>query len=434
MEDLELQHRHRAPSTQEEPAVVGVVSGDDNDNDNDAKNHEGTVDKEATTPATNHNNDTAETPSSSSSKKRRKPLPSIFVRMPNTAFGISMGLAGNSIALKTAANASFIDDAGIDASIPNMVVWSASLLVLCSVGILYGYKLLFHFDYVLHEWRCSERTHFMNAPHLTLLMLSIGMPERMGATLSTLRILWSIAFFAQTIITQFMYEHWFFSPASSQSGSGRRLVCAKPQFLLSTVGWFLLSVLGSISGIAEAWGLALPAFCLGAGTMLYLMVVMNIFNDTSAVTRGSPALFLLIAPPSVCVVATDLLGTGVGQEFSVVSQVILGWCLVVVLLLLRLGPIIWQRPPVLGVYWAYAFPLSALATALLRYATIVDTTSSHVLAVVFLVVSLLALVVVFCRTSFHCVRCAMGREIWGDSLLQSNIMEGEEIDDSDHDE
>ena len=347
------------------------------------------------------------------------PLPWLFTRIPNTAFGISMGLGGHSIAWKNAAVAQWFVDVFHHASMFNDAFWFASVIVFCVVGALYIYKMIFKFDLVLKEWRCPSRTHFMNVPHLTLLMISIGMPDRIGATPRALRVLWSLTFAAQLVITNFMYEHWFFD---STTLSARRLSCAKPQFLLSTVGWFLLSVLGSTANIAEAWGLVLPAFCFGAGTVLYLMVIMNIFNDNSTVQRGSPALFLLIAPPSVAVVASDMLA-GDDDSFAVISQVILGWCLIVVALLVRLGPIIFKRPPVFGVYWAYVFPSSALATALLRYASKpnTSTTSSQIFAAIVLIVAFLALVVVFSRTTYHWIKCILVKnEFWGDPLLQGD--------------
>ena len=402
---------------------------------------------------------TITTTSSSPPPLRQEELPWIFSRMPNTAFGIPMGLGGHAIVWKSAAkvmestNNSNFNNFASTANIMNIIVWISSLVVLCIVGICYIYKLAYNFEYVQKEWRCPTRTHFMNGPHLTLLMLGIGIPQYItdivGMTPTGLRIVWTTAFISQLVITQFMYEHWFFdekqppSPSTTTAvgsnhhphhhGSSRRLSCARPQFLLSTVGWFLLSVLGSICRLNEVWGINLPAFCLGAGSMLYMMVIMNIFNDHNAsnskenvIKRGSPALFLLIAPPSVAVVAIDMLTVEAyddGQQessFSIVSQIILGWCLLIVILLIRLGPIITKRPPVLGIYWAYVFPSSALASALLRYASVTDTGSSYILAVVFVILSFLALIIVFCRTIYHCIKCMMVKdESWGDPLLSS---------------
>ena len=156
------------------------------------------------------------------------------------------------------------------------------------------------------------------------------------------------------------------------------------------------------------------------------MVIVNIFNDhnqsnndanENPIKRGSPALFLLIAIDMLSVDNDD----DDKPPFSIVSQMILGWCILIVILLLRLGPIITKRPPVLGIYWAYVFPSSALATASLRYASITDTKSSYVVATVFVILSFLAVIIVFCRTLYHCVKCMLVQnESWGDPLLSSS--------------
>jgi tellurite resistance protein TehA-like permease len=202
------------------------------------------------------------------------------------------------------------------------------------------------------------------------------------------------------------------------SNSSSLSCCAKPQFLLSTVGWFLLAVLGQIAEIEQDWGLALPSFCFGAGTMLYIIVVIVLFHR-SKFDRHSPALFLLIAPPSVAVIALDKFDED-NTEFSVAAEFVLGWCLVVVLLLFRLGQNIIMRPPVLGAYWAYVFPLSGLASATIRYARTLESIASEVMATVFLVVAVLALVIVLCRLCIHSYVVLRGRDEWADPLLMRN--------------
>jgi tellurite resistance protein TehA-like permease len=208
---------------------------------------------------------------------------------------------------------------------------------------------------------------------------------------------------------------------------------AKPPFLISTVGWFLLTVLGQGAKIEQDWGVALPSFCFGAGTFLYIIVVIVLFNG-SKFDRGSPALFLLIAAPALAVSALDIFDED-PTEFSQAAEFVLGWCLVVVLLLCRVGPTIAERPPVLGMYWAYVFPLSGLASATIRYAKVRKSTASEVMATVFLVVAALALVIVFCRSSMHAYLVLRGRDEWGDPQLKRNegvvTVEQEENNDAD---
>lgn len=130
---------------------------------------------------------------------------SIWRRMPNTAWGISLGLAGNAIMWKKVTRTDFIAER-IDASIPNSIFWYASTVAAAFVGVAYLYKLMFRFALVKREWSCPDRIHFMNAPNLVLLMLAMSIPPHIPASLITLRVMWTIGFAIQTILTQFIYE------------------------------------------------------------------------------------------------------------------------------------------------------------------------------------------------------------------------------------
>ena len=94
--------------------------------------------------------------------------------------------------------------------------------------------------------------------------------------------------------------------------------------------------------------------CFGAGFILYLDIVIFIFSrlHVNKGLKGSPAMFLLIAPPSVGVVALDLFN-GDASDFSLFGEMLLGWVFVLLQLLIRLGPILVREPDVLGEYWAY---------------------------------------------------------------------------------
>lgn len=344
--------------------------------------------------------------------------PSVWLRLPNTSFGISLGLAGQAIMWRAANNAHFISDV-IDTETIGTVFWLVSLLVGVMLFTAYVMKVIFYRPLVIDEYKDASRIHFFNMPHIIVIMLTISVPESgspanmMAASHQGQRIIWTITFLMQILFTQHVYEGWLFSESHTIS-------CAKPQFLLSTVGWILLAVLGVQADIEGAWGVPLPAWCLGFGLMLYLMVAISIFNGIHHTpnAKGSPALFLLIAPPSVAVVATDLLD-GEPDKFSFMALLLLGWCLGLFLLLVRIGPKIWQKPPALGAYWAYVFPLTGLATALIRYAWAVNTTGSFVAATIFVVIAILALFIVCVRMFFHIYQVFTGASSWGDPLLST---------------
>jgi len=80
----------------------------------------------------------------------------------------------------------------------------------------------------------------------------------------------------------------------------RNITEAKPQFLLSTTGWFLLATLGEICKLRREWGIGLSSMCFGAGFLLYIDCVFFIFGrlHENSGLKGSPSMFLLVAAPA----------------------------------------------------------------------------------------------------------------------------------------
>ena len=340
-----------------------------------------------------------------------RPIP-IYLRLPNTAYGISMGLAGNAIMWKTAEQ-SVIHFRGI-ADHLNTVLWVSAVLVAILVTMAHVYKYLYKWPLFKAEMRDRHRMHFFNGPNLTLIMLGIGVPTIVPLSVRGLQIIFAVGLLYQTVITQIIYDQWLFGKESSVSS-------AKPQFLLSVVGWLLLATLGTPAKIEDDWGLSIPHFCLGIAFVFYLMVVFSIFNGLHQfreVFRGSPSLTLLLAPPSVAAFALDTMYAKTdASEFSPLASAVLGWAVILFILLGKIGPKILKKPTVFGEYWAYVFPLAALATAWLRYASVVDTKSAEGVALFFLAFATLALVLVLCRVTYHGYLCCVGKANWGDPLL-----------------
>lgn len=194
---------------------------------------------------------------------------------------------------------------------------------------------------------------------------------------------------------------------------------SKPQFLMSIVGWCMLANLGQECQIKSEWGIGLPQMCFGAGFILYIYIMIFILSNfpTTRGMKGSPALFLLMAPPSVMVVSLALFNEST-SAFSQTAEMLLGWAYLLLMLLSSLGPNIWKMPSVLGEYWAYVFPLASATTATIRYALALQTDAAEVLAVIMTLISTAALVVVFGRMTFHIMyQCLVGKQEWKDPLF-----------------
>lgn len=279
-------------------------------------------------------------------------------RIPNTAFGISMGLGGNALIWTNLRATELIaQQPGI---ILQGIFWLLSLVTGLGVSACFLVKCRSQLgrDIIREEWRHPARVHFFHGPHLITIMLTLSAPFPVSRV--ALQALWTITAISQTAIALSIYERWMFDPKSELS-------CGKPQFFLSTVGWFFLVVFGVAADIGPSWGIDFPAFCLGAGSVFYLIVVISNVSTLHKSPEGKaqPALFLFLAPPSVGMVGVALY-TG---EFELMTRAVFGYCIIMLLLLARIGVTILQDPIVLGVYWAYIFPLAALASASAYYAT-----------------------------------------------------------------
>ena len=158
--------------------------------------------------------------------------------------------------------------------------------------------------------------------------------------------------------------------------------------------------------------------CFGAGFMLYIDTVIFIFGNLheNSGLQGSPGMFLLIAPPSVGVVSLDLIDKD-DTGFNPFGEMLLGWVLVLLLLLFRLGPALGREPAIFGEYWTYVFPLSAMATATIRYASVLQSRSTEVLATIMIGVAFVAYLLVVVRAIFHMYQCFRGNSQWKDPLF-----------------
>lgn len=338
----------------------------------------------------------------------------LLLRMPNTAFGVPMGLAGNAIMWKAAGEVDFVTNL-IDTELPNTILWFAAFILGILITFCFLYKIIFSFRLVAMEYKDPTRIHFFYAPHLTLLLLSLGIPSVFDPSSSTLQIIFAVGLLLQFGITQMIYEKSVFAKQSN-------LAQAKPQFLLSVIGWFLLTILGQKVDIAVACGIALPTFCFGVGIFSYIVVTANVFNglhQDKHQNMRSPSLTLLLAPPSVAAIAIDGFSDET-HDYGFAHQIFLGWALLLLLLLLRLGSRIVQNPPVFGSYCAYVFPMAALASACLRYSTLSSTSTTEYLALVSIGVATISLCIVFFRMFYNAILCLLQKARWGDPLLDTS--------------
>mmetsp|Transcript_45410 Transcript_45410/g.120427 ORF Transcript_45410/g.120427 Transcript_45410/m.120427 type:complete len:409 (-) Transcript_45410:334-1560(-) len=327
-----------------------------------------------------------------------------YLRIPTMTFGISMGLAGHAVMWKSFAVSEFTRSrAPIELCVvffcAGVFVWVVSVVFLIV-------KIAVNARHLKAEWKDGVRKHTLNMPNIAVLILSLGSPP---GCLSSAAIRWIFlgAFLYQTGMSLSITSHWLYS-----SEEGHHLANAQTTYLLSVVGWPLLSILAYNSQLTSKVGLDVPVAMLGVGTFMFIMILPAILvNAWNA--RSHPAQFLLIAPPSVATIAL----AKIQGHFEGPSKAIFAATLFLMVVLMVNRPTIAKRPPFLGFYWAYTFPLAALATAGGANAKGQASTTAQVLAWVLLAVATGALVIVICRMSVHALDVQLGNDVWGEPLL-----------------
>ena len=250
----------------------------------------------------------------------------------------------------------------------------------------------------------------VNAPNLALLMLTIGCPTAWYDA-AFCQAIWLFCFTWQAVLTNRFYSRWLFRDSQPPADLPN---------LLSVVGWFLLSILASNTGIDAAAGLGLGAFCFGCGCFFASVVYVTILQQLhQKALKGNPATFLMLAPISVASLALP----GLSGSYNQVCKALLGIAIFVLSIVAGAGPKILAEPSVLGVYWAYVFPIAALATSAVANAEVEDSVLSKALAWILMAMALLSLLVVFCRMSYHHIKVMRGVAIWNDPFGKVAVVE-----------
>ena len=88
--------------------------------------------------------------------------------LPNTVFGVALGLAGNSCLVKSLVAPAFWGRKGRGAL---WGIWSLAVGVWVVLGACFAAKARFHRGLLLREWRSPRRCYYFFAPHLSLVVL-----------------------------------------------------------------------------------------------------------------------------------------------------------------------------------------------------------------------------------------------------------------------
>lgn len=154
------------------------------------------------------------------------------------------------------------------------------------------------------EWNHPVRCYFHVAPLVAVLMLCLGIPNSIW-NINHGRVMCLICQVIQIAFTMNLYGRWMYSKNAHLGKAGA-------PYLLSVVGWFLLTVLCFKTKIKELIGIDLAALNFGIGCVFEFVSKISIFQGfhLGNTGEGHPAHFLLIAPPAVMSVCMQLFRGG----------------------------------------------------------------------------------------------------------------------------
>ncbi|ESQ54461.1 hypothetical protein EUTSA_v10024941mg [Eutrema salsugineum] len=314
-----------------------------------------------------------------------------LLRFPITSYGMCLGVSSQAIMWKTLATTDAEKFLHMT-QVVNHVLWWISLVLLVTVSITYLFKTIFFFEAVRREFRHPIRVNFFFAPLISILLLALGVPHSITTTLPS--ILWYFLMAPILVLEMKIYGQWM-------SGGQRRLSkVANPTNHLSIVGNFAGALLGASMGLEEG-----PMFFYAVGLAYYLVLFVTLYqrlptNETLP-KELHPVFFLFVAAPAVASMAwTNISGSfNIGSRLAYFISLFLYFSLVVRINFFRgfKFSLAW---------WAYTFPMTAVATATIKYSGEVTGIATQVLSVLMAGAATLTVISVLVMTVVHAfIKC-----------------------------
>lgn len=300
--------------------------------------------------------------------------PSRLAQVPVTLFSVVMGLAGLSLAWRRAAHVWDVPEVVGE----SLFVLAAAVFVL--IAAAYVAKWVRHPDAVRAELRHPVKMSFVPTVTISLLLLATA-GQDLVEDLAT--VLWWVGATGHLTLTVVVLSAWFGRPDIT-------LGQVTPAWFIPIVGNVVTPLaapaLGSIDLAWFAFSVGL-IFWLG---VLPLLLHRILLHEVPLPDKLLPTLAIFIAPPAVAMLAWQAL---TGETLDPVSRILHSVAVMFTLLLLaqvaRLRTIPFAVP-----YWAYSFPLAAVATASIVMAAALESTLYDVLAVFLLGLTTLVVAVV----------------------------------------
>ncbi|WP_292286007.1 SLAC1 anion channel family protein [Marivita sp.] len=308
-------------------------------------------------------------------------LPTRLEHFPISVFGITMGLFGLALALRSGGF-----------YLPGTVAGYAGLFVLAALGGIFALKAVRHPASVAAEWAHPVRLAFFPAVSISLLLLATFLREGSPGIAGPL---WIIGAGAQAILTLAVINAWISHRAF---GPGQ----LSPAWFIPAVGNVIVPLAGVPLGYVE-----LSWYFFAVGLLFWIVLLTLIFNrlifHDPLPGKLRPTLVILVAPPSVAYLSWMVLN---GGEVDAAARVLLNIGYFFAALVALQVPALVRLPFALS-FWALSFPLAALTTASFHHATLTGSGFYHGLGLALLGVLILTIAGLIVRT----IRAAMAQEI-----------------------
>ena len=302
----------------------------------------------------------------------------VAARVPINAFGMVLGLVGLGLLWRQAEDVFLLP---VPAS---QVILSIGTLTFVGLAAMYVVKATRHVSSVRDEFRHPVSQPFFAAAPMSLFLLALA-AEPVVPWLA--RSLWMIGAAGQLGVAVLLVGRWI---------TGKfRIEDVHPGWFLPVFGGLLAPISGAHIGYPEISWLFFT-IGVGVGAPMFVIVLRRLgFNDPMP-SPLTPTLVILVAPPALMFLGWLQLNGGTLDGFAR-TTFYLG--VVFTLILLRFVPRFLRLQFAMS-WWAYTFPLDAMATASLVYFDMLRSHASATLAVFYLTVATSVVVLVFVRTIY----------------------------------
>lgn len=265
-----------------------------------------------------------------------------LAHLPVTFFAVVMGLAGFSLAWTRAGVV-----LGAPPAVGRAFFWLA-LAVEAVVLAAYGTKLVRHPAAVRAELAHPVRLAFVPTASISLLLLAAAGLEVVHGLATTL---WWVGAAGQLVATLGVLTAWINRPVF-------RMQHVSPAWFIPVVGTLTVPLAGVAVGPIEIswffWSVGLVFWLV----LLPLVMTRLFVHEAPLPAQLLPTLAILVAPPAIAFVALQRLEPGL----TTAGQVLFSTAVFFALLFLAQLPTL-RRLPFFLSWWAFAFPLAALAVA-----------------------------------------------------------------------